>query len=226
MVPPLEWAWLGRVPYRDALEAQRVRREAVIAGRSGPILWLLEHDPVVTEGRRAAPGGLSPEALAARGIDHVRTERGGLATYHGPGQLVGYLICPLAWFGQTVKGTVASLEDGLTTWLAGLGIQAGRRSAFPGVWVGRDKIAALGLHFRHGVSMHGFALNCTVDLTPFGFIVPCGITDGGVTSLARLLGGAAPEPQDAAPLVAASVIRALALGPPADSPLARPDPAP
>jgi lipoyl(octanoyl) transferase len=212
VVPPLEWAWLGRVPYREALEAQRARREAVIAGRAGPILWLLEHEPVVTEGRREALGGLSPQALAARGIDHVRTERGGLATFHGPGQLVGYLICPLAWFGLTVKGTVTCLEDGLAAWLSSLGIQAGRRPTFPGVWVGRDKIAALGLHFRQGVSMHGFALNCTVDLTPFGFIVPCGITDGGVTSLARLLGSAAPEPSDAAPHVAASVIHALSRG--------------
>jgi len=211
---PLAWAWLGRVPYRDALEAQRERREAVIAGTAPPVLWLLEHDPVVTEGRR--PAGASAEALARFGIDHVRTERGGLATYHGPGQLVGYLVCPLDRFGQTVKGTVSRLEDGLIAWLGGLGVQAARRPAWRGVWVGPDKIAALGLHFRQGVSMHGFALNCTVDLAPFGLIVPCGITDGGVTSLSRLLGDAAPSPEAAAAGVAAAVIRALAEGPPPD----------
>ncbi len=226
MAVPLAWAWLGRVPYRDALEAQRARREAVLAGGAEPVLWLLEHDPVVTEGRRPAQGGLAPEALARLGIDHVRTERGGLATYHGPGQLVGYLICPLARFGQTVKGTVAALEDALIAWLAGLGVRAGRRPGYPGVWVGRDKIAALGLHFRQGVSMHGFALNCTADLSPLGLIVPCGITDGGITSLARLLGEAAPRPADAAPSVAEAVIRALAGGPAPDPPLARPHSAP
>ena len=219
MALPLEWAWLGRVPYREALEAQRARREAVIAGAAPPVLWLLEHDPVVTEGRR--PAGVSPEALRRLGIDHVRTERGGLATYHGPGQLVGYLLCPLARFGQTVKGTVARLEDGLVAWLADLGVRSGRRPPYRGVWVGRDKIAALGLHFRQGVSMHGFALNCTVDLAPFGLIVPCGIADGGVTSLARLLGDTAPGPGAAAPGVAEAVIRALAEGPPPDPPLAR-----
>jgi lipoyl(octanoyl) transferase len=223
---PLEWTWLGRVPYREAWEAQRLRREAVIAGAAPPVLWLLEHDPVVTEGRRPTEGGLAPEALHRLGIDHVRTERGGLATYHGPGQLVGYLICPLQHFSQTVKGTVARLEDGLVAWLASLGVRAGRRPAYRGVWVDHDKIAALGLHFRQGVSMHGFALNCTVDLEPFRFIVPCGITDGGVTSLARLLGEAAPTPRDAAPQVAEAVIRALSEGPPPDPPLARRLPAP
>ncbi|MBN1336824.1 MAG: lipoyl(octanoyl) transferase LipB [Deltaproteobacteria bacterium] len=222
MPPPLEWAWLGRVPYREALEAQRARREAVIARTTPPVLWLLEHDPVVTEGRRPASGGLSPEALARLGIDHVSTERGGLATYHGPGQLVGYLICPIDDFGLTVKGTVSALEDALIAYLAQQRLQAGRRPGYPGVWIGREKIAALGLNFRMGVSMHGFALNCTVDLAPFGYIVPCGITDGGVTSLERLLGASAPTPRDAAPAVAASVIRVLLRVPCPDPPLARP----
>lgn len=207
MPPQLPWEWLGRLPYGEALERQRARRDAVVAGRASSVLWLLEHDPVVTEGRRVAPGTPPPEALARRGIAWHRVERGGLATYHGPGQLVGYLILAVDAFGLTVRTTVAALEQGLMDWLATQGVAAGRRDGHPGVWVGRDKIAAIGLHFHQGVSMHGFALNLTVDLAPYGLIVPCGIKDGGVTSLAGL--GPAPGPEAAAPGVARAVTAAI-----------------
>lgn len=175
--------WLGTVPYLDALAAQRAHREALIEGREGEELWLLEHPPVITTGRRTVVD-LEPERVRNAGFELVATERGGLATCHEPGQLVGYLLIDARDLG--VWRTVAAVEDALITWLAGEGTPAGRREGYPGVWVGRDKIAAVGLHFRLGRSMHGFALNLVNDLRGFGLVTPCGITDGGVTSLARL----------------------------------------
>lgn len=207
--PVLGWEWLGHVPYRQALAAQRARRDAILAGQAGSTLWLLEHPPIVTEGRRAPPSPTPVAALAARGIDWERTERGGLATYHGPGQLVGYLLCDLSTLGLGVRRTVEALEQGLLDWLRSRGVPADRRPGYPGAWVGRAKIAAVGLHVLRQVSMHGFALNLTVDLHPFSLIVPCGITDGEVTSLAALQPGAAPGPAEAAPSVAAAVLGAL-----------------
>jgi lipoyl(octanoyl) transferase len=188
--PPPELAWLGPVPYGEALTRQRARRDAVLARQAPEAVWLLEHDPpVVTVGRRPAPGNPSPEALAARGIEHVATERGGLATWHGPGQLVGYLIVDAGGRGLGVRGMVAAIEQAVIDWLGGEGIEAERRAGWPGVWAGRDKICALGLHFRRGISMHGFALNLCPDLEAgFGVILPCGIVDGGVTSVERLTG--------------------------------------
>jgi lipoyl(octanoyl) transferase len=206
---PLEWTWLGTIPYRDALAAQRARRAAILAGQADSTLWLLEHPPVVTEGWRTPPAPTPVAALARHGIEVVRTDRGGLATYHGPGQLVGYLICDVARCGLGVRQTVAALEQGLIGWLAAQGVTAGRRPEYPGVWVGRGKIAAVGMNFSRGVSMHGFALNLTVDLAPFSLIVPCGIVDGDVTSLARVRGEAAPTPAEAAPAVAVAVLDAL-----------------
>jgi lipoyl(octanoyl) transferase len=206
----LPFSWLGRVPYGEALCLQRERREAVIDGRDGPVLFLLEHDPVVTVGRRG-PWGVPPaEVLRAHGIDYFETERGGLATYHGPGQLVGYLICDIQKLGLGVRDCVAAIEQGLFDWLGKKGVVGGRREGYPGVWVGREKLAAIGLNFSRNVSMHGFALNLTVDLAPFGLIVPCGITDGGVTSLEHLLGPAeVPDPAAAASEVGAAVVASL-----------------
>jgi lipoyl(octanoyl) transferase len=183
-----ELLWLGRVPYAEALQRQRERREAIVAGQAREALWLLEHDPVITTGRRAVDG-LDPARL---GMEVVQTERGGLATYHGPGQLVGYLLLDVGSRGGSVRGTVCAVEAGLMAWLdERLPRPAARREGHPGVWVGKDKIAAIGLHFRRGVSMHGFALNLTVDLERFRGFVPCGVEDGGVTSLQRELGRSA-----------------------------------
>ncbi len=206
---PPTWRWLGTVPYRRALEQQRAHRQAVLEGRAQPELWLLEHPPVVTEGRRTPPIPTPVSLLAQHGIDWVRTERGGLATYHGPGQLVGYLIADIDQLRLSVKQTVAALEQGLIDWLAERSITASRRPEYPGVWVGRAKIGAVGLHFQRRVSMHGFALNLTTPLAPFSLIVPCGISDGEVTTLAQLVGEAAPRPAEAAPSVAANILSAL-----------------
>lgn len=178
--------WLGRLSYRWAWRLQHLRRQAVIAGHAPEAFWLLTHDPVITTGRRVVAG------LPAD-LDVVRTERGGLATYHGPGQLIGYLILDVARRKTKVKGTICAVEGGIIRWLETRGVHATRRPGYPGIWVGRDKICALGMHFRRGVSMHGFALNLTVDLAGFDDIVPCGITDGGVTSL-EALAGASPQP--------------------------------
>lgn len=193
--------WLGRLPYRWAHALQAARREAILAGRAPEALWLLEHDPVVTLGRRGGEVGSAE-------VEVVRTERGGLATWHGPGQLVGYLLIDVASRGIGVRGAVRAVEQGIADWLIGRGVPAGRRDGLPGVWVGRDKICAIGMHFRRGVSMHGFALNLVNPLDGFGAIVPCGITDGGVTTLARLV-GSAPVPAACAAEVGRSVIRAL-----------------
>ena len=196
--------WLGRLGYRWAWRLQRARRDAIVAGRAPEAFWLVEHDPVVTTGRR------SVEILPDH-VEVIRTERGGLATWHGPGQLVGYLLIDVAGRGLGVKRTIAAVEQGITHWLDAQGVDAARRTGFPGVWVGRDKICAVGMHFRKGISMHGFALNLDPDLDAFSGFVPCGIKDGGVTSLARVAGGSPPVWQ-VAESVGADVVDALGKG--------------
>ncbi|MCB9759157.1 MAG: lipoyl(octanoyl) transferase LipB [Alphaproteobacteria bacterium] len=207
--PPLPWEWWGQgVPYGWAWARQKARRQGVIEGRAGECLALLEHRAVVTFGRRPAPGNPSPEALEAMGLEVFHTERGGLATWHGPGQLVGYLILDLRRRRLKVRVAVEAIEQGLIDWLRPHGVDAGRRAGWPGVWVGVDKIGALGLNIHRDVTMHGFALNLRVASEAFGAIVPCGVTDGGVTSLDRLVADA-PGPVNAAPSVAEAVTRSL-----------------
>ena len=141
------------------------------------------------------------------GWSRVETERGGLATCHEPGQLVGYLVMDASALGA--RRLVESLEEGLIGWLSSQGIRAERRKNFHGVWVGNDKIAALGLHMDRGFTMHGIAINLCNDLEGFRLITPCGITDGGVTSLRRLQEDA-PGPEAAAASVAAALQSAIA----------------
>lgn len=200
------WRWLGTVEYGEALAAQRAHREALISGRAEPEVWLLEHPPVVTTGRRGVED-LVPERIAAAGYALHATERGGLATCHEPGQLVAYVLVDAREIG--VWRTVAAVERAVIAWLAGQGVRAGLREGFPGVWVGRDKICAIGLHFRAGRTMHGLALNLRNDLRGFGLITPCGIVDGGVTSLLRLIGEGALRPATAAPTLGADLVLAL-----------------
>lgn len=210
----LGWAWLGRVPYAEALQAQRDRREAILAGQAPEILWALEHAPVLTTGRRAPAGLPDRAALASRGVDLHETERGGLATWHGPGQLVVYALIDAGRRGLGVRGLVTALEQGVITWLGAQGLPAGRREGYPGVWVqgtspaGLDKICAVGLHFRRGVSMHGLALNLTADLGAYRWFTPCGITDAGVTRLVDHRPDG-PAPQAAAPGLCAALIAAI-----------------
>ena len=199
----MERAWLGRVPYAEALERQRTRREAILAGEAEEALWALEHDPVITTGRREAGPLPDPTWLEAQGIALCKTERGGLATWHGPGQLVVYALINAGGRGLGPRGLVSALEDGVLGCLRDLGLSPTRRDGHPGVWVpsptspaGLDKICAVGLHFRRGVSMHGLALNLDPDPWGFSLFTPCGITDAGVTSVARQL-GSAPSPKEA-----------------------------
>ncbi len=204
---PIEW-WGSGVAYVEALERQRARRDEVLAGRGGEVLALLEHAEVVTTGRRA-PEGLDLGRLAARDVDVIPTERGGLATWHGPGQLVGYLICDVGERRLGVRHTVAAIEQGLIDWLARSGVLAQRDCGRPGVWVPDGKIAAIGLHFRRGVTLHGFALNLSVAESVYAGLVPCGIEDARPASLDRVV-GEAPTPFDAHESVGSDVLDALA----------------
>lgn len=197
--------WCGTREYGATLADQRAYRDGVIAGSAPEALWLLEHPPVITTGRR---GGVDDEPrIRAAGYDVVVTERGGLATCHEPGQLVGYLFVDVSKIG--VRRAVMVIEVGIIAWLRAQGLDATIREGLPGVWVGREKVCALGLHVKRGVTMHGFALNLVNELRGFDLIVPCGIVDGTVSSVRRLL-GRAPTPEAAAPAVGEALVAALA----------------
>ena len=208
----IEVRWRGRVGYRDALEQQRDRRNRILTHEASECVWLLEHPSVLTVGRRAVSDLPDPDVLMRLGMEIHRTERGGLATYHGPGQLVGYFLIDVASRGIKVRELVHSIEEGVISWLAQHGVQAARRRCFPGVWVGDAKICSLGLHFRKGVSMHGFALNLSTDIEGFSSITPCGIRDARITRLYLETGETIPPSQAAFP-VAARIIEALRLTP-------------
>lgn len=186
---------LGRTDYLEGWETQRRAAEAV--GTGGPhILILLEHPPTYTLGvhGRAEHLLLSGAALARAGAAVYRVDRGGDTTFHGPGQLVGYPIFRLADWGEGPLWHVRRLEAALIDALSAFGVTAGLVEGRPGVWVGNEKVAAIGVRVSRGVTSHGFALNVDTDLSYFQHIVPCGLPDAGVTSLARLLGSAPPLP--------------------------------
>lgn len=178
----------GCVPYPEAYALQEALHAARLRGEIPDTLLFLEHPPVFTTGRQdvAADWRLTPDDIRSRGIDIVSTNRGGRITYHGPGQLVGYFICDLNARHVGVADFVRWIEEGLMAVVARYGIESHLDKAHPGVWVGTNKLAAIGLHVRHGVTLHGFALNVTTDLTPYAYCVPCGIQDRFVTSLNTL----------------------------------------
>ena len=182
---------LGVVPYAEALALQRSLVEERRAGRIGDTLLLLQHPHVITLGVRG-DGGRShilatPDALTARGVEIHETGRGGDVTYHGPGQIVGYPILDLNPDRRDVHRYVRDLEEVLIRTAAGYGIDAGRVAGLTGVWVGREKLAAIGVRIARWITSHGFALNVSTHLDYFNLIVPCGIADRGVTSLERLV---------------------------------------
>lgn len=183
---------LGRVPYASGLALQRELVDECRAGRVGDTLLLLEHPHVVTLGVRANGGRshilATPDALNERRVEVHETGRGGDVTYHGPGQLVGYPILNLQPDRADVHRYVRDLEEVLIRTAADFGVQAARVEGLTGVWVGNEKLAAIGVRISRWITSHGFALNVTTDLDYFSLIVPCGIADRGVTSLARLLG--------------------------------------
>jgi lipoyl(octanoyl) transferase len=182
----------GRIPYGEALALQRALVEQRRNGVIDDTLLLLEHPHVLTLGVRGDGGRshilASSEALASRGIEVHETGRGGDITYHGPGQIVGYPIMDLKPDRCDVHKYVRDLEEVLIRTAGDYGIAAGRVEGLTGVWVGNEKLAAIGVRIARWVTSHGFALNVTTDLDHFNLIVPCGIADRGVTSLARLLG--------------------------------------
>jgi lipoate-protein ligase B len=186
-----EWTWLGRVPYEPALQLQEEIRNEILAGRRRELLVLLEHPAVITLGRHADPAHvlLPVPALHARGIEVCRTSRGGDVTFHGPGQLVGY---PIFRLRRGVRAHMQAMATSIVEWLACLGLEAEWRASSPGVWLGTEKICAFGVHVRHRIATHGFALNLATDLDGFSTIVPCGLSATGVTSLARQIGSAPP----------------------------------
>ena len=196
--PPCLARWLGRVEYEQAWALQRDLALRRAKGEIKDTLLLLEHPPVYTTGRRSCGDRLlvPPEAL---GAPLLTVDRGGDITFHGPGQLVVYPIIGLGGQPRGVQAYVRGLEDVVIRTLARYGIEAGREEGLTGVWVGREKIAAIGVRVsRPGgaaggwVTSHGLALNVSVDLGWFERVVACGIADRGVTSMARLLGFAAP----------------------------------
>ena len=180
----------GVVPYEEAWELQRDiagkrRREEI-----PDVLLLLEHPPVYTRGRRSQPEELpmGAEWYEAQGIEVRDTDRGGLVTYHGPGQLVAYPIVHLGAYGDDVHRYVRGLERVMIEALGEAGVRAETIEGLTGVWVGRRKIGSIGLHVSRGVTTHGLAINVSNDLQPFEWIVPCGIEGVAMTSLSRELG--------------------------------------
>jgi lipoyl(octanoyl) transferase len=174
------------VPYSEGLSLQRAVHQAVVSGQRPDTVILLEHEPVYTAGKRT-----SPDERPTDGTPVVDVDRGGKITWHGPGQLVGYPILRLAE-PIDVVGYVRRLEAVLIDVLAGFGIDGRRVDGRSGVWIVRDgieeKIAAIGIRVAEGVTMHGFALNCSNSLDAYAKIVACGIRDAGVTTMSRVLG--------------------------------------
>ena len=178
--------WLGRMGYEEAFALQE--QLAAQCRQSGETLLLLEHDPVYTMGRTPDRSSLGDPS----GLPHpvVQINRGGQATYHGPGQLVGYPILDLQAHGQDLHLYLRELEEVLIESLQSYEITAQRRPSLTGVWVGDRKIASIGVGVRHWISMHGFALNVCGDLSAFDHITPCGISGVEMTSIEKETGKA------------------------------------
>jgi lipoyl(octanoyl) transferase len=194
------------VPYTEALEQQRALHAAVVAGRAPDTVILLEHPSVYTAGKRT-----EPDERPTDGTPVIDVDRGGKITWHGPGQLVGYPILRLAE-PIDVVGYVRRLEGILIDVLAELGVNGEQVEGRSGVWIRGvqhdEKIAAIGIRVAEGVTMHGFALNCSNGFAAYDAIVACGIRDAGVTSISRVLGRTV-TPEDVAPLVQARFEREL-----------------
>jgi lipoyl(octanoyl) transferase len=187
---------LGRVEYGDGLELQRRFQDARRSGLVGDTLLLLEHNPVITLGRAAKAANVLADAatLAQRGVELHETDRGGDVTVHGPGQVTGYPLFHLGPGKQDVRKYVRNVEEVVIRAAARLGVTVHREPKWPGVWVaesrlgGLRKVGAVGVHLSRWYTRHGFALNVNTDLSLFELIVPCGIREAGVTSLAAELG--------------------------------------
>lgn len=191
---PLRAVWLGRIGYDAGVELQHRIRQSILDADSeaADTLLLLEHPPTYTVGRNCDPGDVlaAPEWLEQRGIAVAECDRGGRATYHGPGQLVGYPVIDLRPDRRNVRAYVRDLQEVLVRTLASFGVEAagGEERERIGVWAGRRKIASIGIHLRRWVTTHGFALNVTTDLDDFAGILSCGFDAGVMTSIEDLTG--------------------------------------
>jgi lipoyl(octanoyl) transferase len=175
-----------QVPYRTALDEMTSRNAGIADGTARELIWLLEHPPVYTAGTSAAP-----EELLDPRFEVVEAGRGGRYTYHGPGQRIGYVLLDLRTRARDVRGFVHALEGWVIDTLAGFGVESWRSEGRVGIWTrgadgGEAKIGAIGVRIRRWVTMHGFSVNLSPDLSHFSGIVPCGIEEFGVTSLAAL----------------------------------------
>ncbi|APD09102.1 lipoyl(octanoyl) transferase LipB [Thermus brockianus] len=193
---------LGLVPYGEAWAYQKAVHREVVEGKRPPTLLLLEHPRVITLGRKATGENLLfPEAwYRENGFALYWVERGGDVTYHGPGQLVGYPIFPV---GREVRRFLRQIEEAIVRVARAYGIAAYPTPGYAGVWVGEEKLCAIGVAVKEGVSFHGFALNVSTDLNDFSVIIPCGLKGKGVTSLERLLGRKVPMEEAKAKVVEA-----------------------
>ncbi len=197
---------LGRVPYRKTWEAMRAFTDSRRPDTPSEI-WLLEHPPVFTLGQ----AGRREHLLDPGDIPVIQTDRGGQVTYHGPGQLIVYLLLDLKATGLGIRGLVSAMENSVIRLLSDQGIQAHARPDAPGVYVGDAKIAALGLRVRRGYTYHGLALNVDMDLEPFTRINPCGYPGQTVTSLAEL--GVETDLKKAGEIVTTNLCETLHLAP-------------
>ena len=181
--------WFGDLDYQKAYDLQLSLVEKVLSGQEPNTLLMLEHPHVYTKGRLSKDSDvlLTEEELAAKGIPVYETDRGGQVTYHGPGQLVVYPIVNLKDWGGPVK-YVRALEQVVIATLTEMGITANRESGNTGVWTSQGKLSAIGVKISRGIAFHGFALNVNTDLAYYQNIIPCGIADRPVTSMASILG--------------------------------------
>jgi lipoate-protein ligase B len=204
--------WLGRQTYDEVHQQQLALRDAVIAGAAPTALLLVEHEPVVTLGRQRMPQDLrvTGEELERRGIALRATERGGRATYHGPGQLVGYLIAPLRCLAPDVTTYVWRLEEAMIRTAMCFGISAERRRGLRGAWVGEAKLGFVGIAVSRGICWHGFALNVAPNLTAFDLITPCGL-DVAITAISQHR-SPAPTVESVADVIARRLAEVLSLG--------------
>ncbi len=182
---PLEAHWLGTIPYQEAYEIQRICHAQRIAEEIPDQLLLLDHPTVFTISRRSEPGNIrvSKAFLESRGAQLVPTDRGGEVTMHNPGQLIGYLICKLDPARIQLHSYLRWIEKSLQQVAATFGVETHTRKGYTGVWVEDRKLASIGIAVKRWVTLHGFGLNVCNDLTPFSWIVPCGLTGVRMTSL-------------------------------------------
>lgn len=194
MPETMQVVWAGRQEYLPMWELQRALVRARRGSLSDDLVLLVEHPPTYTIGRSGSRSNLliSDDELAAVGASCLAVDRGGDITFHGPGQLVAYLIRDLGRAERRVRHYVSQLEEMVVRTVAHYGLLAAPDPRYPGVWVGRDKIAALGIAVSHGITSHGVALNVDPDLRYFDYMIPCGIVGRGATSLARELGHSVP----------------------------------